>query len=268
MSDTMYNVQHYLKFTADEFISIIVTSFFSSFVLTFDEWGDTSFELMAGVRAWIFMFLCILLILLVSIWVCKSIAIKTGYVITYNAHIVGLLFGVFICVASAGYLPLFLPGGFSVDQPQRLKIGKWHAHYRQWEMGLIAGTFSLVMILWVMIFNPLFLITRDPIWLHLIIACCLFALFALIPAPFFSIHQKGRIRDWWRYLQGSTFGLELLYVSKAWYVTLAVAVIIFSTLAYLLTTNSVGVGIWLYVISLLLGFITMVVYVKFFDYNV
>jgi hypothetical protein len=267
MSDTIYNVQHYLKFHVDEFISIIVTSFFASFVLTFDQWGENSFELMAGVQAWLLMFLFVLLILLVSVWLCKAVAIKTGYVVTYNAHVVGLLFGVFICVASAGYLPLFLPGGFTVDQPQRLKVGKWHPHYRQWEMGLIAGTFSLVMILWVMILNPLFLFTRDPIWLRLIVTCCLFAIFALIPAPFISLHQKGRVRDWWRYLQGSTFGLELLYVSKAWYVTLAVAVLIFSTLAYILTVSSFAVGLWLYIISLIFGFFVMVVYVKFFDYN-
>lgn len=269
MSDTLYNVGHYMKFHVDEFISIIVTSFFASFVLTFNDWGRETFDLAAGIQSWLLMFMLILLILLVTIWLCKAVAIKVGYLVTYHAHVVGLLFGVFICVASAGFLPFFLPGGFTVDQPERLKLGKWHPHYRNWELGLIAGTFSLVMILWILVFNPLFLLTRAEIFLRLIIATCLFAIFALIPVPFFTMHHHhGRLLDWWKNLKGATFGLELLYVSRAWYVTLAVTVIIFSTLAWILTVNSFAVGLWAYIISLLLGFIVMVVYVKFFDYNV
>ena len=64
-----------------------------------------------------------------------------------------------LAIMSAGYLPVFLPGGFSYSQPERLLIGKWRGYHKSWEVGLIAGTFPLALLLLILIISPLYLLS-------------------------------------------------------------------------------------------------------------
>ncbi len=266
MSNTVYNAKQYVTFSANEFIAMMVTAFFASFALTFNDWGDTVFDAGSGVRALALMFMATLTILIITIWICKIVAIRYGYKVHYKAHYFGLFIGVYVTILSKGYLPMFLPGGFSLEQPERLRLGKFHGFYKGWEIGVVAATFPLAILLWTLLFSPLYLATGSVFYLHLIVAVCLFAIYACIPIPFIEKSTKGRAFDIFKYFRGASFGLEVFLSSGTWYIIMTATVLIFAALSYLLTVLSVQIGIILYVISLLLGMLCLWVYNQFFKH--
>ena len=264
MSNTLHNFRSYISFTADEFIAIIASSAMIAFILSmrdllFEHWGEA-----ASVHRLAFTFLFMLFIFLITVWFCKAVAVRLGYVIRYKAHYVGLLVGAFLCIASAGYLPLFLPGGFAYDQPERLAIGKWRGYRKGWEVGLIAASFPLAMIAWVLLFSPLYLITQQEIYMNLMASVMLIGLFACIPMVSFRMQNDGRPMDWFRYLRGTTFGLDVAYISRPWWVALCVALLVFWFFTYLLTIVDQRVGLITYCISLAIGGFIIWIYYMFF----
>lgn len=264
MLNTAYNAKQYLAFSVEEFFQIIITAFFAALILSmrdllFEHFGDVY-----GIQQLLFMFLFCIFALLLVVWLCKVVAIRLGHTIEYKAHYIGLMLGVVLSFASAGYLPLFLPGGFSYGQPTRLHIGKWRSYHKGWEIGLIAGSFSLFMIALVLILSPLYIFTRVELYLHAMTAAILFALYSCIPAPGFAMQHSGKTNDWFRYLHGTTFGLELIYISRYWWMALCFTVLVFWALAYLLTVLDERVGLMVYVLSMILGAFILWIYHLFF----
>jgi hypothetical protein len=266
MSNTVYNAKQYVTFSANEFISLMVTAFFASFALTFNSWGDTTFDAAVGVQALVMMFMAVLVILIITVWICKIVAIRYGYKIYYKAHYFGLFIGIYVTILSKGYFPLFFPGGFSLEQPERLRLGKFHGFYKGWEIGVIAATFPLAILVWIVLFSPLYLATGAQFYLQLIIAVCLFAVYACIPIPFIETGTKGRAFDIFKYFRGATFGLEVFLASGAWYVIMTITVLLFAALSYLLTVLSVQVGIILYILMLILVSVCWLIYTQFFKH--
>jgi hypothetical protein len=256
-----------VKFSIDEFIAFITTAFFAAVILNFRNWGDVEFDFSAGLQTTLLSFLFLLFVLIITVWICKAVAVNVGFVIAYKSHILGLMIGLFICVMTNGYLPVFLPGGFSMTQPERLQIGKYRAPMRAWSFGLVAGTFPLAMLLWVMLLNPLYLLTGAEFYFNLVVAVVLFAVYACLPLPFIDFHHGGRIRDWFRYLHGASFGLDVAYASFAWYIVLCVTVMFFAVMSLLLTIFSVGVGVFIYAFSFIVGLLGLWIYSKFFTYH-
>lgn len=260
----VHNARQYLTFGWREFFDVMVTAFFAAFVVSFNEWGEESFDVTQGLTVTGLTFVFLLFIFIVTVWCCKVVAIRMGYVVEYRPHVFGLVFGVIVTVASAGYLPLFLPGGFHFERPERLRIGHWRGYLKGWEMGVVVATFPLLMLLWVLLLNPLYLASGEEFYLHLITAAILTAIFSLIPAPMIGAGNTGRASDFFASLRGSSFGLDIIWVSKYWYAALAVFVLLFAALAWVLTLVGYGVGLAIYVIMLLLAIIGTFVYWQFF----
>jgi hypothetical protein len=264
MSDTIHNVKSYVGFTSDEFISMTSSSALIAFIvsmrdLLFEHWGEG-----VAVQRFGFTFVFLLFSFIITVWACKILAIRLGYVIRYHAHYVGLLGGAFLCVASAGYLPVFLPGGFTYEQPERLAVGKWRGYRKDWEVGLIAASFPLFMVLWVLLLSPLYLVTQTELYMHLMGTVMLIALFACIPMVNFRMQHSGKAIDWWRYFRGTTFGLDVAYISRPWWCALCVAILLFWFFTYLLTFVSITVGIFTYCVSLALAGLIVWIYCMFF----
>ena len=266
MSDTTYNARQYIRFEVGEFIAMIITALFASLSLNVRELLFTKFGDASGIQSTVVMFIFILFVMMIAVYLCKIVAIKVGTVITYQAHTIGLVITLIITIMSAGWLPLFLPGGFLFDDPRRLRVGKWVGSWRRgWETGLITGSFPLAVLLFVLIFSPLYLYSVSDLYAKMLIACCLLALYSLIPLPFFT-SRKGS-KDWWTHLKDCTFGLDVLYSSRFWYGVLTVMVLLFSLSTLLLTVVGVRTGIVIYALSLILAFAGMYVYSKFFNHS-
>lgn len=261
MSDPLFVLEKTPVFSRKELLAIITTGFFASFILTFNDWGEAELEIATGLLNWGLVFVFFLLFLIIAIFACKEAAKRIGYIITYEAHAWGLMIGVVICLLSAGYLPLFLPGGFGFRRPERMRIGKFIGNYKGWEMGLIAGTFPLVMILFVLILSPIYLLTLNDFYAVLIAATVLSALYAMIPVP--NIKSGGNMKEWFKKLEGTSFGLEVYYASGPWYAILSLTLVFFALLVWILVETGSRVGITAYVISLLLAVLGFWIYTQF-----
>jgi hypothetical protein len=253
MSDRIHNIGAYLSLELDEYLALLSTAVIGAFILTFNDWGTASFDLRAGVISWAGMAIILFLILTITLVGSKVFAISLGYTIAYRAHTLGLTAGAIICVASMGYLPIILPGGFLYRQPERLLIGKWHGHHKGWEIALIAASFPLLLLAWVLLLSPLYLATGMELFARVLIACCLLAIFACAPLPMVETGH-GRIVDWWKSLRGTTFGLDVVYTSTTWWTILSCITVVFLVLAFLLTSLGIGFGIMMYLLAVLLGF--------------
>ena len=265
LPDFTHNVKAYVRFAREEWVGLIVTSLFAGFILTFNKWGGDTFDVSAGVRALTVMFLFLLFILLVTVLVCKLLALRFGYELHYEPHLVGMMFGLIITVASVGYLPIFLPGGYRLHKPERLYIGHWRGYQRTWEVALICGTFPLLMLLYVFLLNPIYLATQSELVMSFITALSLFAIYACIPLPNVALEYGGRVLDFFRYLRGTTFGLEVFFNSRVWYATLVVFVLLSSVFSWIITVTGGRIGFWLYILTMIVALLVMWAYRKFYD---
>jgi len=260
MTDTTYAVRKYYHLTGKEFLALIVTAFFAGFIFTFDITTELN-ELITG---WLSLAALLLFVFFIVILLCKLIAIRIGYTIQYEYHLAGLLFGVLLTIFSAGFLPFFLPGGFVFERPERLRIGKFIGHFKGWEMGLIAAAFPLLLCFSVLAISPLYMWSGDQIYLSLLVAVLLTATFSLLPLPMLKTGHKGNVRDWANYLHGSTFGLEVYFSSRGWYVVLAISVLSFTFITYLTALVGGTMSFFLYALVVFLGIVGVWVYSRFF----
>ncbi|MDD9953432.1 MAG: hypothetical protein OXR66_03785 [Candidatus Woesearchaeota archaeon] len=255
-----YNLKNYVRVMPDEFIGICVTAVFASFILTFNDWGTTTFNVAAGLRSLLTVFIYLAIIFLITTCIAKLIGIKQGFLVYYQPHLIGMMAGLIICVASAGYLPIFLPGGFKLDYPHRMVMGKWRGYHRQWELGMINGLFPLVILAFLLLLNPLYMTTGNEMYVKLIVVTCLVAIFAMIPLPNIALEYGGRVTDFFRYLKGATFGFDVFFCSKNWYTALVTYVLFFSIVSYILTKSGAKVGVALYILSWIVGGLALFIY--------
>lgn len=265
LPDYVYNVKQYLKFSWDELVGFLVTSLFGAFIITFNDWGEGTFELAVGLRTLLAVFVFLLLALAFTVLLCKLYAVRVGYEMTYRPHLIGMMFGLVLVVASAGFLPIFVPGGYDFKRPVRRYAGHWRGYHRPWEIAMIAGWFPMLFLAYVLVLSPLYLMTGSFLVYKFIVACCLVAVYSLIPAPNVALEYGGRVLDFFRYLKGMTFGLQIVINSRTWFVALGTFTILSSILAYVVTVMGSRVGFILYVLAFIIGLVLMFLYKSFWE---
>ena len=266
MSDTIYNARKYVTFSGQELLGLAVTGAVASFALNARDLLFVRFGEPASLWPFAITFAFLLFFLVVAAWVSKIVAARVGYVIRYVPHAAGLVGGAILAVLSAGYLPIFLPGGYRFTRPERLRIGKHMGWYKGWEVGLIAATFPLAFTFFLLPLNALYLSTGSEQYLLLVVAAWLVALFACVPAPMLG-HHPGALkdaRDVVKMLRGSSFGLDVFYASGPWYLILCAYVLVVGILAWMLSVVGMPVGLWVYGLSVLLALFAWWVFGKFF----
>lgn len=263
MSETVYNTGKYLHFSGGEIIGLLATALFASFALTFNDWGGDAFDVAAGAWMLFLVTVFLLFVFFVTVAACKFFAIKMNYKIHYVPHKFGLGIGLLVTVGSAGFLPFFLPGGFVFDRPERMMVGRWRSFYKDWELGVISALFPLLILLWALVISPLYAVSGEDIYLRLLLGVLLTAVYACIPMPMVQPHKTGKFGNFFEFLHGSSFGLDVLWGSIYWYATLIIFALLFSLLAYLLTFVGLVVGIFLYAILLFMVGTSAFIYSQF-----
>ncbi len=265
LSDWTYNFHKYFRVNWEEILGFLVTCVFASFILTFNEWGGDKFDVASGLAALLVMFVFLLVALTLTVLIIKLIGLRLGYEVYYEPHLLGMMFGLVICVASAGYLPLFIPGGFRFKQPMKLYVGHWRGYERTYYVPALCGAVPMIMLLFVTVLSPIYLATGSALVAHFIVALILFSIYSLIPLPNVALEYGGRVLDFFRYFKGMTFGLAIYINSRTWFAGLSFFVIVFGVVAYVLTLLQYRVGLILYIVGLILGVIFIAVYKNFIE---
>jgi len=130
---------------------------------------------------------------------------------------------------------------------------------------MISGGFPLLLLGWALILNRIYLWTESTLVISFVGALCLMAIYCLIPLPNVALEYGGRVLDFFRYLKGMTFGLDVYMNSRGWYFMLCTYVLLVSIVTYWVTVSSVKVGFWMWFVSIILGLLALWIYKLFFE---
>jgi len=246
----LYHARKYLTFAREEWRELLITVVVAGILLSFNDWGDKSFELFTGLKNLAFAVIATFCLFTIFVMAQKLTGIFYGIRVSYAKDPIGLLVGVLITIISLGYLPFFLPGTLTYETIPNLRIGRFRSvTVKKWEAALIACAGPFAMMLLTIPFGFLKAVTGLELFHSLIIICVLLALYALIPLP--MINTKNPYTAYMsrmEMLEGSTMGYDIIWASPAGYFFFLGFTLCFSAMALLFAPSWITIGL-----SILLG---------------
>ncbi len=262
MGTYRYSLKRYFKVSQKEWLSILLVAATIAFIFSYNDWGDKSFDLAAGLTALTLDFLGALLVMVTHVLVNKAIAIYYGVWSDYEHYGLGLLVGVFIAFLSFGYLPFWITGYFRYKSIPNLRIGKFRGTLvKPWEEGLITAGVIFTHILLTIPLGTLYNLTHIHFFLTLVALNLLTALYTLLPLPLIqttNVYQvyMSRLES----MEGNLPGFDLFWASPSYYFG-----ILFLTAGYGLLVLLFGPSTTVLLVGLLFGFVGMWVWTKLRD---
>ena len=132
------------RFSAQELGTMVIVALTFGFVLSFREWGETSFDLHFGLFNLFNAALIVLFSIIVHESVHKLYAIKRGYTAELKNWNLGILISLFVAFLTNGYMPFLAFGGVIIHRQILQRIGKFQYEVNLTEHAYIsaAGPFS------------------------------------------------------------------------------------------------------------------------------
>ncbi|MBW2991492.1 hypothetical protein KY348_07370 [Candidatus Woesearchaeota archaeon] len=241
MNEFLTRCEKRFRFTNKELFGILISVVVAAFVL--------SFKLVDAGGSYAANFIVLAILLLISFLIHfsaqKLVALKLGYESRYKYWLNGILLSLVVCFFTYGYFPLFFTGSLWHQDIPKLRIGVFRGGVRHKDLGLIAfaGPFSNMII--ALLLAPVFLATKSSFVQAVIIINLLIAIYSLIPVPTFE-----KLRQF----KGGTTGLYLFIASRWAYVLVLATFVAYAVLLWLIP------GIFSFIIALILGIITTIIY--------
>lgn len=150
--DLVDKIKRYYKFTQHELRGLVIAIIAVAFIISFKDWGTTSFDLAVGLYNLFNAVLIITLSILVHDAGQRLWALAIGYRIEFKVWTFGLLFALILVFISNGNLWLIVPGGFMLHHlaGHRLGFFRYGINYFGQAMVALAGplfTFMLIILL-------------------------------------------------------------------------------------------------------------------------
>lgn len=137
MKSHVYSTKRHFSFSSTELKQIGVTSLFASLFLGM-RYGAEPIRVMYGVvPILLIFFLSTYFFLFLAVTAQKYVGIIMGYKSKYHFFPSGMGIGVITFLVSATNIPLFFPGYLSHSLIPSLRLGKFRAGIKNWEMAAI-----------------------------------------------------------------------------------------------------------------------------------
>lgn len=232
--DLTDKIKKYYKFTPHELRGLIIAILTIAFIISFREWGATSFDLRVGLYNLSNAILIVALSVLVHDAGQRIWGLAIGYRIEFKLWSLGLLTALIIAFVSNGRLWFIVPGGFMLHHlaGHRLGFFRYGINYFGQAMVALAGPlFTLMLIILLKIVGVLSpnLLVQKAIMFNVV-----YAITSLLPIP---------------PLDGSKiyFGSRMLYVFVLPAITIATILMIVNISIFfaLVLSFLVGIVLWL-----------------------
>lgn len=177
-------VKKFLRFDRHELTTILIAVFVTTFIFSFRDWGDTSFNLGIGLQNFLLVFIVSLISFFFRFSCQKIYGLSTGYNAKFKIWWAGLIITLVFAFLSAGRIPLILVGtmvsAFMIKQ--RLGEFRYGANYSENSMigmwGLLGNLIMAILFsIGALIFPDNYFFGMG-VFLNIIMAFC-----ALIPLP-------------------------------------------------------------------------------------
>ena len=249
MNEFITRCERRFQFSKKELVKLTITVIVAAFILTFRKWGGEEFSLSEGLTNLVAIFIITFLSFIIHFSAQKLVALSLGYESKYRYWLNGILISLIVCFFSYGYFPLFFTGSLWHEIVPKLRVGVFRGGVKHRDIGYIAFAGPLSNIIIVSLFAPIYLATQSSFLHTIILINLLIAIFSLLPIPTFE-----KIRQF----KGGTTGLYLFIASRWIFVLVFVTFLAFAALILLFNVFS-------YIIALIIGAITTIVYYSQFE---
>ena len=183
IADFFDKIRRYYKFTHHEVRGLIIAIIAIAFIISFKEWGRTSFDATAGFYNLFNAVLIVALSILIHDFGQRIWGLSIGYRIEFKMWTFGLLAALIIAFVSNGSLWLIVPSGFMLHHIAGHRLGwfRYDINYFGQAMVALAGPlFTLMLIILLKTFNSLF---PNPLLQKAIVFNVVYAITSLLPIP-------------------------------------------------------------------------------------
>ena len=232
--DLMDKIKRYYKFTQHELRGLVIAVLVIAFIISFKEWGATSFDLTAGLYNLFNAILIVALSILVHDSGQRIWALAIGYRLEYKMWGFGLLAAMIITFVSNGNFWLIVPSGFLLHHLAGHRLGFFRYGINYFGQAMVALAGPLFTLMLVILLKILSAFSPNPLIYKAIIFNVVYSITSLLPIP---------------PLDGSKiyFGSRMLYAFALPAIVVASIMMIVSIPILLALTLSflVGIVLWL-----------------------
>ncbi|MBD3203232.1 hypothetical protein GF327_02990 [Candidatus Woesearchaeota archaeon] len=205
-----FNLKNYgLKLKQSEIKGSIATILILAFVFSFREWGDETFDFVAGIVNYFISVVLVAIALFFNQLGQRIIAVYYGYDPEYKYSMIGLMMAMVVAFASRGLFIVALPGQIVLNMLTASRLGEFRYYTNLWEIGKsqFGAPYANFLVACIASFFQ-----SNPIFHKLMTINILFAIYSLVPFPgnpgmhlFFNINKYL-----WGFAVGFTVGGVLL----------------------------------------------------------
>ena len=147
--DLIGKIKKYYQFTRKELIGVIISIFVTAFIISFKEWGSTTFNAAVGLYNLFNAVLIVALSILVHDAGQRIWGLAIGYRIEYKFSTMWIVVAIILAFVTNGSLWLIIPGGFMVHHlaGHRLGFFRYGVNYFGQAMVAVAGPLSSLVLL-------------------------------------------------------------------------------------------------------------------------
>ena len=182
-TDFLDKTSRYYNFARHEFRGLIIAIVVIAFIISFKEWGTTSFNFGEGMYNLFNAILIVALSILIHDAGQRLWGLAIGYKIEFKLWSFGLIFALIIAFISNGNLWLVVPGGFIIHHLAAHRLGwfRYGINYFGQAMVALAGPlFTLMLIILLKVLSTLF---PNPVIDKAIMFNVVYAITSLLPIP-------------------------------------------------------------------------------------
>ncbi len=181
--DMLDKIKRYYKFTSYELRGLIISILVIAFIISFKEWGITTFDYKAGLYNFFNAVLIVALSILVHDTGQRLWSLAIGYRLEFKMWTFGLIIALIIAFLSNGNLWLIVPAGFMLHHLAGPRLGwfRYGINYLGQAMVALAGPLSTLML--IILLKVLGAFSTNPLIQKAIIFNVVYAITSLLPIP-------------------------------------------------------------------------------------
>ncbi len=231
--DFIDKIKRYYPFTPAELKGFIISVLALAFIISFNDWGTTSFDAAVGAKNFLIAVLISGISLLVHHSGQRLWGLATGYRVEYQVWSVGILIGLIAAFIINGLFQkpgfwLLLPGGFAVQMLAGHRLGWFRYDINYWAVALTAFAGNIATLILIIFLKIVWTISPNSFLMKFIIFNVLLNIYTMLPIPPLNgskIFFGGR----WLYVFSFPFIVAssiLLYASLPIWVSLGISFVI------------------------------------------
>ncbi len=181
--DFVDKIKRFYKFTPYELRGLAISILVIAFIISFKEWGTTSFDFIAGLYNLFNGILIVALSILVHDMGQRLWGLAIGYRVEFKMWTFGLITALIVAFLSNGNLWLIVPAGFMIHHLAGPRLGWFRYGINYFGQAMIALAGPLFSLMLIILLKVLSVFSANPLVQKAIIFNVIYAITSLLPIP-------------------------------------------------------------------------------------